>query len=158
MSRSEGHHITRSQGHHITRSQGHCITVQISYCSKSRLAPVFSILVPDPYSLVDEAKHASEVYSFFCVLTSYLVCSLAYMSKRRTLVLVLLAPMCTPFFCWLLLHMCILIESRPKCVHQSKENRLCDTIMYILPQNKCNFNFQNIYGDPGRGSMTPGHV
>ncbi len=43
--------MSRSQGH-ITRSQGHCITLQISYCPKSRLAPVFSILVPDPLIVV----------------------------------------------------------------------------------------------------------
>ncbi len=41
--------MSRSQGHYITRSQGYCITLQISYCPKSRLAPGFSILVPDPF-------------------------------------------------------------------------------------------------------------
>ncbi len=29
---------------------------------------------------------------------------------------------------------------------------------YTLPQNKRNFNFQIYYGDPGPGSVTPGHV
>ncbi len=30
--------------------------------------------------------------------------------------------------------------------------------MYTLPQKKRNFNFQIFHGDPGPGSVTPGHV
>ena len=31
-------------------------------------------------------------------------------------------------------------------------------VFYTLPQKKRNFNFQIFYGDPGPGSVTPGHV
>ncbi len=31
-------------------------------------------------------------------------------------------------------------------------------LVYTLPQKKRNFNFQIFYGDPGQGSVTPGHV
>ncbi len=47
--RSPQGQMSRSHGHYITSSRDHCITLQISYCPESRLAPVFSILVPDPY-------------------------------------------------------------------------------------------------------------
>ena len=30
--------------------------------------------------------------------------------------------------------------------------------MYTLPQKKRNFNFKIFHGDPGPGSVTPGHV
>ena len=30
--------------------------------------------------------------------------------------------------------------------------------MYTLPQKKHNFSFQNVPGDPGPASVTPGHV
>ncbi len=31
-------------------------------------------------------------------------------------------------------------------------------LIYTLPQKKRNFNIQIFYGDPGPGSVTPGHV
>ncbi len=51
--RSHQGQTLRSQGHYITRSQNHCITLQAYYCRKLRLAPVFSILVPDPWRQFD---------------------------------------------------------------------------------------------------------